>query len=44
MLSIFQYGMTGLMKASAKGHTSMVSVLLSEGKAEPNITDKVKLY
>ena len=44
MLSIIQFGSTGLMKASAEGHTSTVSVLLSEGKANPNITDKVKLH
>ena len=44
MFSIIQYGWTGLMKASANGHTSTVSVLLSEGKADPNITDEVKLH
>ena len=44
MLSIIQDGYTGLMKATAKGHTSTVSVLLSEGEADPNITNKVKLH
>ena len=43
MLSIIQYGWTGLMKASAEGHTATVSVLLAEGKANPNVTNKVKL-
>ena len=43
MLSIFQYGWTGLMEASAEGHTSTVSALLSEGNADPNVTDEVKL-
>ena len=40
MLSIIQDGYTGLMKACAEGHTPAVRVLLSEGKADPNITDK----
>ena len=32
------------MKASTEGHTSTVSVLLSEGKADPNITNEVKFH
>ena len=41
---MIQDGWTGLMEASDEGHTSTVSVLLSEGKADPNITNKVKPY
>ena len=45
LLSIIQDdGSTGLMKACAEGHTSTVSALLSEGKADPNITDKVNFH
>ena len=43
MLSIIQYGSTGLMEASWSGYTETVSVLL-EAKADPNITDEVKLH
>ena len=43
MLSIIQNGDTGLMWASEGGYTEIVSVLL-EAKADPNITDKVKLH
>ena len=43
MLSIIQNGDTGLMLASACGYTEIVSVLL-EAKADPNITDEVKLH
>ena len=43
MLSIIQSGRTGLMKASWCGYTEIVSVLL-EAKADPNITDMVKLH
>ena len=32
------------MEASTKGYISTVSVLLSEGKANPNITDMVQLH
>ena len=44
MWSIIQDGWTGLMAASANGHTSTVSVLLSDGKADPNTTNEVKLH
>ena len=43
MLSIIQYGNTGLMWASVGGYTEIVSVLL-EAKADPNITKEVKLH
>ena len=43
MLSIIQNGITGLMLASVGGYTETVSVLL-EAKADPNITDEVKLH
>ena len=43
MLSIVQYGVTGLMAASVGGYTETVRVLL-EAKADPNITDEVKLH
>ena len=43
MLSIIQNGMTGLMKASEGGSTETVRVFL-EAKADPNITDEVKLH
>jgi ankyrin repeat protein len=42
MLSI-QNGVTGLMWASSDGFTETVSVLLA-AKADPNITDEVKLH
>ena len=35
--------MTGLMRASDEGYTETVRVLL-EAKADPNITDEVKLH
>ena len=43
MSFVIQYGSTGLMRASAGGYTETVSVLL-EAKADPNITDEVKLH
>ena len=44
MLSIIQYnGKTGLMKASKRGYAETVRVLL-EAKADPNITNQVKLH
>ena len=44
MLSIIQYdGETGLMEASWRGNIDTVRVLL-EAKADPNITDEVKLH
>ena len=43
MLSIIQNGYTGLMWASYHGYTATVSVLL-EAKADPNITNEVKLH
>ena len=43
MLYVIQGGKTCLMKASGDGHTSIVQVLL-EAKADPNITDEVKLH
>ena len=43
MLSVIQLGWTGLMWASMNGHTGTVRVLL-EAKADPNITDEVKLH
>ena len=43
MLSVIQFGWTGLMRASEYGHTSTVRILL-EAKADPNITDEVKLH
>ena len=43
MLSIIQSGRTSLMWASRGGYTETVSVLL-EAKADPNITDEVKLH
>ena len=43
MLSIVQYGKTGLMAASEGGYTETVRVLL-EAKADPNITNRVKLH
>ena len=42
ILSIVQKGRTGLMEASWHGYTETVSVLLA-AKADPNITDEVKL-
>ena len=42
ILIIIQDGETALMWASAHGHTDTVKALL-EAKADPNITDKVKL-
>ena len=42
-LSLFQDGRTGLMEASFGGYTEIVKVL-AEAKADPNITDKVKLH
>ena len=42
MLSIIQSGRTSLMWASYDGYTEIVSILL-EAKADPNITDEVKL-
>ena len=43
MLPIIQNGVTGLMMASGGGHTATVRVLL-EAKADPNITNEVKLH
>ena len=43
MLSIIQFGDTGLIWASWRGYTETISVLL-EAKADPNTTNKVKLY
>ena len=43
MLSIIKYQYTGLMWAIEGGYTETVSVLL-EAKADPNITDEVKLH
>ena len=43
MLSIIQLGRTSLMEASLRGYTDTVRVLL-EAKADPNITDEVKLH
>ena len=43
MLSIIQKGVTGLMLASDEGYTETVRVLL-EAKANPNVTDEVKLH
>ena len=43
MLTIIQYGKTGLMMASRRGSTETVSVLLA-AKADPNVTDGVKLH
>ena len=40
---IIQHGRTSLMEASWYGSTETVSVLLA-AKADPNITDKVKLH
>ena len=39
---LLQDGETALMQASGGGHTDTVKVLL-DAKADPNITDKVKL-
>ena len=36
-------GSTCLMRASGRGYVDIVRVLL-EAKADPNITDEVKLY
>ena len=43
MLSIIQWGSTGLMVATRGGYTDTVRVFL-EAKADPNITDEVKLH
>ena len=43
MLSVIQFGWTGLMVASEYGHTGTIQILL-EAKADPNITDEVKLH
>ena len=43
MLCIIQWGRTGLMEASEKRYTDTVRALL-EAKADPNITDEVKLH
>ena len=43
MLSIIQNGVTGLMEASGGSYTETVRVLL-EAKADPNITNQVKLH
>ena len=43
MLSIIQDGYTGLIWAIALGYTEIFRVLL-EVKADPNITDEVKLH
>ena len=43
MLSIIQDGETGLMEASRYNYTDTVKVLL-EAKADPNITNEVKLH
>jgi hypothetical protein len=43
MLLIIQHSLTGLMGASSRGFTETVSVLLA-AKADPNITDEVKLH
>ena len=42
-MSIIQHGYTGLMFASQEDFTETVRVLL-EAKADPNITDEVKLH
>ena len=42
LLSIIQDSRTGLMLATSRGHTEIVR-LLAEAKADPNITDRVKL-
>ena len=42
-MSLIQNGLTGLMFASFGGYTEIVR-LLAEAKADPNITDKVKLH
>ena len=38
-----QWGYTGLMLASSEGYADIVKELL-EAKADPNITDEVKLH
>ena len=43
MLSIIQNGHTGLIWASGCGYTDSVRVIL-EAKADPNITNEVKLH
>ena len=43
MLSVIQYGLTGLMRASVNGHTSTMRIFL-EAKADPNIIDEVKVH
>ena len=43
MLSVIQLGWTGLMRASELGHTSTMRILI-EAKADPNITDEVKVH
>ena len=43
IISILQDGMTGLMAASLGGFVDTVRVLL-EAKADPNLTDDVRLH
>ena len=43
IISILQDGMSGLMEASREGFIDTVRVLL-EAKADPNITDDVRLH
>ena len=43
MHSLIQHGSTGLMEASESGHVDTVRTLL-EAKADPNITNEVKLH
>ena len=43
MLSVIQLGWTGLMRAVENHHAYTVRALL-EAKADPNITDEVKLH
>jgi hypothetical protein len=38
-----QYGVTGLMKAAARGHMGVVSVLLSSGRREGEMMLKTKM-
>ena len=43
MLSVIQDSWTSLMRASEHGHTGTILMFL-EAKADPNITDEVKLH
>ena len=40
---IIQHGRTGLMKASLRGDTRTMSILLA-AKADPNVINEVKLH